>query len=124
MLFFSFLDDRGRADVQHPCRIANPTGVHGYVDDLALHRRRLTRAGRVQQEGTTGTALLAAAVPLLALPDLAIADDIRAVTVGTVQDLKDHDAPQLLWGYCTSETTAHHQCPRLWHGLCIHPKHG
>ena len=35
--FFSFLDDRAGADVQHPHRIANPTGIHGHVDDLALH---------------------------------------------------------------------------------------
>jgi hypothetical protein len=90
--------------VQHPRRIANPTGVHGHVDDLALHLRRLPRVGIVQQEGTTRTALLAAAVPLLALPGLTMADDIRALTVGTVQDLNDHDATQLLWGYCTPET--------------------
>src|SRR5262249_51397088 len=37
---------------------------------------------------------LPAAVPLLALPSLAMADDIGALTVGTVQNLKHHDATQ------------------------------
>jgi hypothetical protein len=32
---------------------------------------------------------------LLALPRLAMADNIRAITVGTMQDLKDHEATQL-----------------------------
>jgi hypothetical protein len=41
---------------------------------------------------------------LLALPGLAMTDDIGALTVRTVQNLKDHDATQWLWGYCTSET--------------------
>jgi hypothetical protein len=39
----------------------------------------------------TGTALLAAAIPLLALASLAMADNIRALTVGTMQDLEDHE---------------------------------
>ena len=58
----------------------------------------------VQQESTTRTALLSAAVPLLALPGLAMADYVSALTVGTVQDLDNHDATQLPWGYCASET--------------------
>src|SRR2546428_9324835 len=102
--FFSFLDDRGRADVQYPRRIANPTGVHGHVDDLALHCRRLAMVAIVQQESTTRTALRSAAVPLLALPGLAMADYVSALTVGTVQDLDNHDATQLPWGSCASET--------------------
>jgi hypothetical protein len=84
--------------VQHARGITNAAGVHGHVDDLALHLRRLTRVGIVQQEDPTRTTLLTAAVPLLALPGLAMADDIGAVTVGTVQNVKDHDATQWLWG--------------------------
>jgi hypothetical protein len=53
----------------------------------------------VQQEDTTRTALLAAMVPLLALTGLAMTDNIHALTVGTVQDLDDHDATQLHWGH-------------------------
>jgi len=84
--------------MEHARRITNAAGVHGHVNDLALRRRRLPRVGIVPQEGPTRTTLLAAAVPLLALSGLAMADDIGAVTMGTVQNLKDHDATQLLWG--------------------------
>jgi len=103
-LFFSFLDDCAGADVQHPRRIADPTGIHGHVDDLTLHLRRLVLVVIVKQESTTRTALLSAAVPLLALPGLALVDDVRALTVGTMQDLDEHDTTQLPWGYCASET--------------------
>src|SRR5262249_44714946 len=76
----------------------------GHLDNLLFDRRRLPRVAIVQQEGATGTALLAAAVPLLALPGLAMADNIRAVTVGTVEDLEHHDATRSRWGYSALET--------------------
>ena len=81
--------------MQHACGVANATGIHGHLNDLLFDRRRLSWVTIVQEEGTTGTGLLAAVVPLLALPCLAMADNIRAVTVGTMQDLKDHEATQL-----------------------------
>jgi hypothetical protein len=108
--------------VQHPRGIANATGIHGHIDDLLLHLRRLTRVGILQHEGPTRTALLAAAVPLLALPGLAMADHIGALTVGTVKNLKDHDATQWLWGYYTLETPAEDSTSTpLEHLLPIHP---
>jgi hypothetical protein len=39
---------------------------------------------------------------LLALPGLAMADNIRALTVGTVQKLDDHDATCMCWGFSAS----------------------
>src|SRR4029453_5373775 len=65
----------------------------------------------VQQEDTTRTALLAAMVPLLALTGLAMTDNISALTVGTVQDLDDHDATQLHCGHgaakpCEEDSTS------------------
>jgi hypothetical protein len=71
-------------DIQYPRCIANPTGFRGHVYDLALHLRRLTRVDIVQQESMTCTAFLSAAVPLLALPGLAMSDNICALTVGTM----------------------------------------
>ena len=53
--------------------------------------RRLPRVAIVQQKGATSTALFAAAVPLLPLPGLAMSDDVGPLTVGTVQDLENHD---------------------------------
>ncbi len=76
--------------MQHARCITNAAGVHGHVDDLALHLRRLTRVGIGQQEGPTRTTLLAAAVPLLALPGLAMADDIRALTRIFHPEAKNH----------------------------------
>src|SRR5262249_12837036 len=90
--------------MQHPCGVTNATRIEGHLDNLLFDRRRLPRVAIVQQEGATGTALLAAAVPLLALPGLAMADNIRAVTVGTVEDLEHHDATRSRWGYSALET--------------------
>jgi hypothetical protein len=80
--FFEFFNDRVSTDVQDTCGVANPTGVHRHLDDLVFDRRRLPWIAIVQQEGTTSTALLSAAVPLLPLAGLAMADNIRALTVG------------------------------------------
>src|SRR5262249_7285803 len=40
----------------------------------------------------------------LTLTSLAMADDVGPVTVGTMQDLDDHDATRSCWGYSASET--------------------
>src|SRR6516165_3929423 len=74
--FFLFCHDRVRTDVQHPCGVTNATRIEGHLDNLLFDRRRLPWVAIVQQEGAPGTALLAAAVPLLALPGLAMADNI------------------------------------------------
>jgi len=84
--------------MQHACGVAHATGMHGHLNNLLFDRRRLSWVTIVQEKGTTGTGLLAAAVPWLALPRLALADHSRAVTVGTMQDLKDHEATQLSEG--------------------------
>src|SRR5215831_20541832 len=90
--------------MQHPCGVTNATRIEGHLDHLLFDRRRLPRVAIVQQEGATGTALLARVVPLLALAGLAMADNIRAVTVGTVEDLEYHDTTRSRWGYSASET--------------------
>ena len=102
--FFSFGYDPVRTDVQSPCRVTKATRIEGQLDNLLFDRRQLPRVAIVQQEGATGTAWLAAAVPLLALPSLAMADNIRAVTVGTVEDLDNHDTTRSRWGYSALET--------------------
>jgi len=74
------------------CGIAQPAGRHRHVDARLLHRRRLTSIPLVQEDGTPSTAVRAAAVPLLALPGPAIADEGGSVTGGTGQDLEHPDA--------------------------------
>src|SRR5262250_643216 len=65
--------------------ITNPTGIHGHGDDLLFDLRRLPWVAIVQEKGTTGTGLLAAAVPLLTLPSLAMTDNIGSLAVGTIE---------------------------------------
>ena len=84
--------------------VTNATGIHRHLDDLLFDRRRLSWVALVQEEGTTDTVLLAAAVALLPLPSLAMADNICPVTVGTVQELENHDATRSRWECLTSET--------------------
>ena len=92
MPFFSCGLHRVRTDMQHTRRSPNATRIAGHVDALALALRRWPRGARVQEESATGTALRAAAGALLALPSLAMADNIRAVTVRTGEDLENHEA--------------------------------
>ena len=90
--------------MQHPCGVTNATRIEGHVDNLALHLRRLPLVAIVQEEGTTGTALCSAAVSLLALTSLPMADEVGPVTIGAVQDLDNHEATRSRWGYSASET--------------------
>src|SRR5262249_15805890 len=106
--FFEFCHDRISTDVQHPCGITNPTGIHRHLDNLLFDRRRLPRVAIVQEERATRTAVLAAPVPLLALPGVAMADDVGPVTVRTVQDLENHDTTRSRWGYSVTETRREH----------------
>jgi hypothetical protein len=85
--FFSCGHDRICPAVEDTRRIADPTGIHGHLDDLLVDLRRLTWVAIIQQECTTGTVLLSAPVPLLALTGCAMSHNIRTVAVGTVQDL-------------------------------------
>jgi hypothetical protein len=93
---FAFFHDRVSTHVQDTSGIANATGIQRHIDDLSLDLRGLTGVCIVQQKGAAGTVVLSAAIPLLALPGLAMPDDIGALTVGTVQDLHAHDATLVL----------------------------
>ena len=78
--------------------ITNATGIHRHVDNLLFDLRRLPWVAIVQEKSTTGTGLLAAAVPLLTLPSLAMTDNIGSLAVGTMQDLENHDHTRSCWG--------------------------
>lgn len=74
------------------------TGMHRHGADLLFDRRRLPGVARVQEEGMTGTVVLAAAVPLLTLPSLPMADHSGPLAVGTRQDVENHDHTRSCWG--------------------------
>src|SRR5918911_4770717 len=74
--------------------VANPTGIHGHVDDLLLHLRRLADISIVQQKrAPTAESTLPAAVALLAFSRRAVPDNIGPLAIGAVQHLSDHRVP-------------------------------
>jgi hypothetical protein len=103
--FFEFVHGRMRADMQHARRVTDTTGIHRHLDYLLLHLRGLTAVGVVQQKRPADTGLLAAAVALLALPGLAMADTIRVVTVRTMEDLEDHEGHPIVLGLLSCRAT-------------------
>jgi hypothetical protein len=96
--FFSFCHDRVGTDVQYPCGVTNPTRMQGHRDDRLFDCRRLLWGTLLQQERTPRTAFISAPVSLLALPGLAMANEVSPVTVRTVQDLENHDTTRSRWG--------------------------
>src|SRR5712692_1553918 len=74
--------------------VANTTGIHGHVDDLLLHLRRLADISIVQQKrAPTAESTLPAAVALLAFSRRAVPDNIGPLAIGAVQHLSDHRVP-------------------------------
>ena len=78
--------------------------MQGHLDDLLFDSRRLPWITVIQQERAPRTAVFSAPVPLLALPGLAMTNDVGPVTVRTVQDLENHDATRSRWGSSVAET--------------------
>src|SRR5215831_19906891 len=90
--------------MQHSCGVTNATGIQSHLDDLLFDCRRLPGVTILQQERTPRTAFFSAPIPVLALPGLAMANDVGPVTVRTVQDLENHGATRSRWGSSVSET--------------------
>ena len=84
MPFFEFFDDRSRADVQHPRRIADAARIHGHIDDLLLDVSRLASVGVLEEKCAPPLWARTAPLALFALPRRAMSDNIRALTVGAV----------------------------------------
>src|SRR5262249_1977731 len=96
--FFSFRHHGVGTDVQYPCSVTNPTRIQGHLDDLLFDCGRLPWVTILQQVRPPRTALFSAPVPLLALPGLAMPNDVSPVTMRTVQDLENHEATRSRWG--------------------------
>jgi hypothetical protein len=78
--------------------IANATGIHRHVDDLLFDLRRLPGVAIVQQKrASPSLPARSAAVTLFAFRRLAMADNISALAMGTMQDLDDHGFPSHAW---------------------------
>ena len=81
--------------MQHARRSTHAAGVQRQVDDLVLDRGGVTGVRVIQQEGAPLACGFLAAVAVLPLARLAMADDIRPLTVGAMQDLHAHDGTRL-----------------------------
>jgi|SRR6266581_1125862 len=88
--------------MQHPRCIANAARIHGHIDDLLLHGRRLTSISIRQEKRAPVIWARTAPIPLLALPRHAMSYHIRAVTVGAVQYLKNHESTLSCWSFSAS----------------------
>ena len=85
--------------MQHARRVTNATAIHGHIDDLSLHFRRLPRVGIPQEKRATRAQDLATSIPLLALTGCTMSHDIRTLTVGTVQRVANHATTVSRWGF-------------------------
>src|SRR2546428_6113761 len=88
--------------MQHPRGIPNPAGIQGHINDLAFDVRRLAGVGRLQEKRASVIRARPAPIPLLALPCRAMSHNIRALTVGTVEDLDHHNTTLSHWGFSAS----------------------
>src|SRR6266704_6906432 len=88
--------------MQHPRGITNATCIHGHLDDLLLHGRRLTSISIRQEKRAPVLWARTAPIPLLALPRHAMAHNIRALTVGAVKDLKNHESTLVCCSFSVS----------------------
>src|ERR1700730_7956329 len=77
--------------MQHPRGIPNPAGIKGHIHDSAVGCRGLTSVGILQEKRPAVIRARTAPIPLLALPGRAMSHNIRALTVGAVQYLENHE---------------------------------
>src|SRR5215813_6220000 len=89
--------------MEHPRGIANAARIHGHIDDLLLDVGCLACVAICQEKCAPAPfETLPTAIPLLALPRHAMAHNIRALTVGAVKHLKNHESTLVCWSFSTS----------------------
>src|SRR5215813_6548556 len=89
--------------MEHPRGIANAARIHGHIDDLLLDVGCLACVAIFQEKcAPTPFEALPTAIPLLALPRHAMAHNIRALTVGAVKYLKNHESTLVCWSFSAS----------------------
>src|SRR5215471_11501068 len=86
--------------MEHPRGIANAARIHGHLDDLLLDVGCLACVAIFQEKCAPAPCeALPTAIPLLALPRHAMAHNIRALTVGAVKYLKNHESTLVCWSF-------------------------
>jgi len=77
--------------MQHARRLPHAAGVQRQVDALVRDRGGVTGVRVIPQEGAPLAGVFLAAVAVLPLACLAMADASRPLTVGARQDVHEHD---------------------------------
>src|SRR5262252_9531662 len=81
--FFQCVNDSGWADLQHPCRIADPAAIETHVDDLLFNRWSTAFVEEITLKAIMRTVRILALITLLPSFGLAAFDDVVAMTMGT-----------------------------------------
>src|SRR5919108_3612111 len=74
--FFQRVNDSGRTDLQHPCRIADPTAIETHIHDLLFDHRGTSFVEEIQLKPVMGAAGVLALVALLPSFGFAAFDDL------------------------------------------------
>src|SRR5215471_2484389 len=101
LVFFQCVNDRGRTNFQHPCRIADTAAIETHVHDLLFDRRGTSFVEEIQLKAIMRTGGVLALIALLTRFGLAAFDDLVAATVGTQHGNEYHDTlllnPSAAW---------------------------
>jgi len=87
------VNDRGGADAQDTCRVADPTAIEAHVDDLLLKVWKTPFVGRIQQKGRARAVGILAAIALFPGIGFAAFHDPITLTVGTKNRHEYHRIP-------------------------------
>src|SRR5215470_701409 len=74
---------RSRANLQHPCHIADTAAIETHVHDLLFNRRGTSFVEEIQLKAITRTGGVLALIALLPNFGLAAFNDLVAMTMGT-----------------------------------------
>jgi hypothetical protein len=91
--FFQLVNNRGGADAQDTCRVADPTAIEAHVDDLLLNVWKTPFVGRIQQKGRARAVGILAAIALFPGIGFAAFHDLITLTVGTKNRHEYHRIP-------------------------------
>ena len=80
--FFQRVNDSGRTNLQHPCRIADTAPIETHIHDLLFDRRGTAFVEEIALKAIMRTGGVLALIALLPSFGLAAFDNLVAVTVG------------------------------------------
>src|ERR671915_320779 len=110
-LFFQLVNDRGGADAQDTCCVADPTAIEAHVDDLLLNVWKTPFVCRIQQKGRARAVGILAPIALFPGIGFAAFHHPITLTVGTKNRHEYHCLPPSPFPL-QKEASAWHTCQR------------